>query len=80
MKSTVDKLGVDKSACVPVDLKKLSDVVDNYVVKKLNITNYLKKLMPLEPVNLSTKQIIMLRSKILKIKYLVLLLLFLVAS
>ena len=80
MKSTVDKLGVDKSASVPVDLKKLSDVVDNYVVKKLNITNYLKKLMPLEPVNLSTKQIIMLRSKILKIKYLVLLLLFLVPS
>ena len=34
MKSTVDKLDVDKSAPVPVDLGKLSDVVKNDVVKK----------------------------------------------
>ena len=34
MKSKVDKLDVDKLAPVPVDLSKLSDVVENDVVKK----------------------------------------------
>ena len=52
MKSKVDKLDVDKLVRVPVDLSKLSDVVENGVVKKMYI---------------------MLRSKVLKIKYLILL-------
>ena len=34
MKSKVDKLDVDKLAPVPVGLSKLSDVVENDVVKK----------------------------------------------
>ena len=34
MKSKIDKLDVDKSLLVPVDLSKLSDVVKNDVVKK----------------------------------------------
>ena len=34
MKSKVDKLDVDKSLLVAVDLSKLSDVVKNDVVKK----------------------------------------------
>ena len=52
LKSKLDKLDFDKSVPVFVDLSKLSDVVQNDVVKKMYI---------------------MLRSKILKIKYLVLL-------
>ena len=37
MKSKVDKLDVDKQLPVTVDLSKLSDVVKNYVVKKMYI-------------------------------------------
>ena len=36
-KSKEDKLDVDKLVSVPVDLSKLSDVVKNYVVKKICI-------------------------------------------
>ena len=50
LKSDGDKLDIDKSVPIPVDLSKLSDV-KNYIVKKD----------------------IMLRSKILKIKYVILL-------
>ena len=35
----LDKLGVDKLVPVPVDLRKLSDVVKNDVVKKVRIKN-----------------------------------------
>ena len=34
LKSEVDKLNIDKSAPVPVDLSKMSDVEKNDVVKK----------------------------------------------
>ena len=39
LKTELDKLDIDKSAPVPVDLSKLSDVVKNDVVKKLCIKN-----------------------------------------
>ena len=52
LKSEVDKLDVGKLLPAPVDLGKLSDVVKNYVVKKVYL---------------------ILRSKILEIKYLILL-------
>ena len=35
----VDQLDIDKLAPVPVDLSKLSDVVKNYVLKRLNMIN-----------------------------------------
>ena len=35
LKTEVDKLDIDKLVPVPADLSKLSDVVKNYVVKKL---------------------------------------------
>ena len=44
MKSKVDKLDVEKSVPGPVDLSKLSGVVKNVVVKRLNTMNWLKKL------------------------------------
>ena len=34
LKTEVDKLGIDKLMSIPVDLSKLSDVVENDVVKK----------------------------------------------
>ena len=34
LKTDVDKLGIDKLVPVPVDLRKLSDLVENDVVKK----------------------------------------------
>ena len=71
--SKVDELGVDKLKSVPADLKKLSDVEEKSVFKKLNIMNWLKELVPLILINLLTKQIITLRSKIMNIKHLVLL-------
>ena len=55
LKSKVDKLGAGKLVPVPVDLSKLSDVVENVVRKD-----------------------VMLSLKILKIKYLILLILLLI--
>ena len=40
----VDKLDVDKSVPVPVNLVKLSDVVKMMLLKRLNIVNQLKEL------------------------------------
>ena len=39
LKTEVDKLDIDKSVPVPVDLSKLSDVVKNDVVKKPYMIN-----------------------------------------
>ena len=44
LKSKVDKLDIDRLVPVPVDLGKLSDVIKNDV-KRLNMMNYLKKLI-----------------------------------
>ena len=39
MKIKVDKLDINKLVPVPVDLSKLSDVVKNVLVKKMNMIN-----------------------------------------
>ena len=39
LKTEFDKLDIDKLVPIHVDLSKLSDVVKNYVVKKLNAIN-----------------------------------------
>ena len=44
MRIKVDKLDADKSAPVPVNLVKLSDVVKMMLLKRLNIVNQLKEL------------------------------------
>ena len=41
LKTEVDKLDIDKLEPVPVDLSKLSDVVEMILLKKLYMTNYL---------------------------------------
>ena len=45
LKSKVYKSNIGKRETTPVDLSKLSEVVKNEVIKKLNILNWLKKLM-----------------------------------
>ena len=48
-KSDIDKLlDTDNLKALPVDLKRLSDVVDNDFATKLYVMNWLKKLMPLK--------------------------------
>ena len=37
LKTKVDKLDIDKLVSAPTDLSKLSDVVKNEVIKKLNM-------------------------------------------
>ena len=37
LKTKVDKLDIDKLAPVPADLSKLSNIVNNELVKKLNM-------------------------------------------
>ena len=59
MKSKRDDLDVDELKTVLVYLKKLSDLVDNDVARRLYMLNLLKKLMPLILVNLLKKQIMM---------------------
>ena len=45
----IDKLlDTDNLKAVPVDLKRLSDVVDNDFATKLYVMNWLKQLMPLK--------------------------------
>ena len=43
LKTEVDKLDIDKLVPVPTDLSKLSNVVKNDVIKKLNVINCLVK-------------------------------------
>ena len=43
LKAEIDKIDVGKLKTVPVDLSKLSNVVNNEVVKKLCMINYLQK-------------------------------------
>ena len=45
LKSKVEKLDIEKLISVPTDLSKLNDVVNNEVVKKMCLMNWLGKLM-----------------------------------
>ena len=53
MKSKVDKLDVDKSLLVPVDLSKLSDVVKNDVVKKNRYDELVKTISAIQTTDTS---------------------------
>ena len=52
LKANVDKIDVDKLNTVPVDLSKLSSVVNNDVAKKMYMINWLKKYIKLILVDL----------------------------
>ena len=72
MKSKVDKLDIGKLETTPVDLSKLSNVVKNDDVKKTEYKDLVKTVNANDTSRLADlleKQIIMLRSEILKIKY-----------
>ena len=75
MKSKVDQLnqlGVDKLVAVSVNLKRWFKKFNN-VVKKIVYNEFVKKDNATDTSELLAKQIMMLRSKMLKVKYLVLL-------
>ena len=65
LKSKIDELDIGKLKTTPTDLSRLNNVVKINLLKRLNVINWLKKLTLLILVNLLTKQIVMLRSKIL---------------
>ena len=63
----VDELGIEKLQAVPVNLGKLSNVVNN-VVKKLCTINYSVTLLPLILVDLLEKLNVTLINQVLKRK------------
>ena len=71
LKSNVDKLDIDKSKNVPTNLKGKVDKLD--LDKLVPVPVYLSKLSDVIKMMLLTKPHIMLRSRILNIKYLILL-------
>ena len=73
MYQKVDKLDDDQLVPVPLDLSKLSDVIKNTVIKKTVYDKLVKKMISLILMDLLKKHIIILRSMILKVTYLVLL-------
>ena len=74
LKSIVNKLGVDKLKNVPTNLSNLESKVDKLDVDKVvPVPVGLSKLSDAVKIILLKKMYIMLRSKILKIKYLILL-------
>ena len=73
MYQKVDKLDDDQLVPVPLDLSKLSDVIKNNVIKKTVYDKLVKKMISLILMDLLKQHIIILRSMILKVTYLVLL-------
>ena len=73
MYQKVDKLDDDQLVPVPLDLRKLSDVIKNNVIKKTVDDELVKKMISLILMDLLKKKIMILQSMILKVTYLVLL-------
>ena len=74
LKSNVDKLDIDKLKNVPTNISNLKNKVDKLDVDKLlPVSIGLSKLSNIVKNGVAKKLYIMLRSKILKIKYLILL-------
>ena len=72
-KSNVDKLDIDKLKTIPNDLSNLKSKVDKLDVNKLPPVSFdLSKLSTVVKNDVIKKKFIMLRSKILKNKYLIL--------
>ena len=55
LKTEVDKLDIDKLVPVPVDLSKLSDVVKNDVVKKIEYNKLVTKVDSIDTTNFVKK-------------------------
>ena len=70
LKSKVDDLDIDTFETFPVDLSILSDVVTNDVVTKKEYDESVKTFNGFDTSGLLKKQIIIIRLKILNIKYL----------
>ena len=70
MKSRVDKLDVDKLVSLPVDLNKLSDLVTNNVVKKIEYNELVKKFNTIQTTDTSNlvKKKLNMTQKLVKLK------------
>ena len=70
LKSKVDKLYIDKLVPVPVDLSKLTNVVKNKVLKKIEYNAQIRNIEDKIPdiTNLATKVILNTKKKEVKIK------------
>ena len=53
LKSKIDKLDIEKLETTPVDLSKLSDVVESYVVKKAKYNELVKKVTSIKTTDTS---------------------------
>ena len=68
LKTEVDKLDIDKLAPVPVDLSKLSDVLKNDVVKKIEYNKLVTKVDNIDTTNFVKKTNMKKMGQILRIK------------
>ena len=68
LKTEVDKLDIDKLAPVPLDLSKLSDVLKNDVVKKIEYNKLVTKVDNIDTTNFVKKTNMKKMGQILRIK------------
>ena len=68
MKSKVDELDIGKLETTPVDLSKISNVVANYVVKKTEYTELVKKVNNISTTNANDLVKLTITQKLIKLK------------
>ena len=68
MKSKVDELDIGKLETTPVDLSKISNVVANYVVKKTEYTELVKKVNNISTTNANDLFKLTITQKLIKLK------------
>ena len=68
MKSKVDELDIGKLETTPVDLSKISNVVANYVVKKTEYNELVKKVNNISTTNANDLVKLTITQKLIKLK------------
>ena len=68
MKSKVDELDIGKLETTPVDVSKISNVVANYVVKKTEYNELVKKVNNISTTNASDLVKLTITQKLMKLK------------
>ena len=72
LKSKIDRLDIGKLKATPINLSKPSNLVIKQVIKKSKYDDLFKNVHNTDISSVLSKQIIMQRTKLLKIKYLIL--------
>ena len=68
MKTKVDELDIGKLETTPVDLSKISNVVANYVVKKTEYNELVKKVNNISTTNANDLVKLTITQKLIKLK------------